>query len=127
MGFWVTFYKIDRTLPYEYIRKDLEMDNPVEITPGIYKRVDSKHFAVKTLEELKTTIEENESLERSDIVEWQVDEESLKNPSEEIAELMRTECNYFIMKFWGLGSIAIEKEKVFVDLTLQELGKLFRE
>ena len=125
MGFWVTFYKIDRTLPDEYIHKDLEMDSPVEVTPGIYKRIRYKHYEADSIESLKAAIEENEELEVSEIVEWQVDDEALKNPSEEIEELMRTECNYFIQKFWGLDTIAIEKEKVFVDLTLQEIARLF--
>ena len=125
MGFWVTVYKIDRTLPDRFIERDLEVANPADITPGIYKTADIFHVEVDTLEQLKETLEESGKLSESDIVEWGVDEEALKNPSEELGELMRTESNYFIMKFWGLDGIAIEKEKTFVELTLQELGEMF--
>ena len=126
MGFWVTVYKIDRTLPDRFIERDLEVANPAEITPGIYKTTEIFHVEVDTLEQLKEQLEDSGKLSESDIVEWSVDEEALNNPSEELGELMRTESNYFIMKFWGLDGIAIEKEKTFVELTLQELGELFR-
>ena len=127
MGFDISVYSIDRTLPEQYIRKDLEIFNKGDITPGIYKKRTEFWVDCKSIEEIEKAVEQKIKLEESDIVEWQIDGEALRNPSKELAELMRIECNYFIMTVFGLEQIAIEKEKVFVDLTLQEIAKQFRE
>lgn len=120
MGFWVTVYKIDETLPESLTIKDKEMINS-EITPGIYKHEQFKKVDSKNLTELKETLEEDENIKESDIVMWQPDDELMNHPTEEVADALKNQLNFFIKKFWGLDSIALESEKVFAELQLDEL------
>lgn len=121
MGFWITIYKIRDKIPNDM--KKIIMDSE-EIFPGIYHAQKIFHVDVESLDKLKDFIEENEGLEQKDIVEWNFDEEALKNPSKELGEIVRTRSNYFIMTVFGLEQVAIDKEMVFVDLSLQEISNL---
>lgn len=124
MGFWITTYRINENLPERLTWRDKDLNNMNDITPGIYKSIGFKRVDCKDTEELRETLEKNEQLEVSDIVEWQLDDEALQHPSKELAEMIKNETNYFIMKNWGLDAIAIEHEKVFVELTLDEIASM---
>lgn len=127
MGFYVTKYSIDRSLPDEFIWRDLEMINPTEVTPGIYKREETIHYdECNSLLDLKEKLESSELFKESDIAEWQLDEKVMKNPSAEMAELLATQSNFFIMKLWGLDIIALDAEQVFVEMSIKELADMIR-
>ena len=120
MGFWITIYKIRSDIPLEI--KEMIVDSE-EILPGVYEKEKEFDLKVQTLEDVKSHVEESEKLCEKDIVEWSFDDDALKNPSEEMGEMVRTRSNYFIMKVFGLEQVAIDKEMVFVELTLQEIAR----
>lgn len=121
MGFWITIYKIRDKIPEDMIKIIIDSD---EILPGVYHAQKIFHVEVESLDKLKDYIEENEELIQKDIVEWNFDEEALKNPSKELGEIVRTRSNYFIMTIFGLEQVAIDKEMVFVEMSLQEISNL---
>ena len=124
----IIVYEINTDLPYEFIWRDKEMVNPGEVTPGIYrKKTEFNIRGCNTIDEIVDEVEKQVTLKVGDIVEWRPDTEALQNPSEELGELMKTDCNYFIRKFWGLDVVAIDKESVFAEMTLSEIASMIAE
>lgn len=114
-------YKVNRELPEQFIYNALECNNISDIDPGVYKHVDTIHVKYVRVDDLIDAIESREIIiEKSDIVEMLPDENMLNNDLD-IGE----QCNYLIMTGLGIERIAIDKEAVFREMSLDAMRELF--
>ena len=109
----------------EYLVNDSLMCNDIgDIDPGVYRKIatyETKHTKVADLmEDLEFDRITEIVLNISDIIEMLPDENMMNNKCE-----IDMSCNYLIKTYLGMEQIAIDKEAVFRELSLNELIELF--
>ena len=124
---YLRVYRVNKDLPEELIHNSLECNNIWDIDPGIYKPFETIEINQSNVEDLFEALENNQittfTFEKSDIVELLPDEAMLNNSSGEKSTPL--ECNFLILTGLGWQQIAIDKEAVFRDMSIQALYDLY--
>lgn len=118
----IKVYKVNTQLPEQYIIEMLECNRIWDIEPGVYKFSSFLEVPYVKVDDLIEAIEDNKiTIEKSDIVEMLPDENMLNN------ELGQSEqCNFLIMTGLGVERIAIDKERVFKDISLDSMREMIQ-
>lgn len=117
-------YRVNQEMPEEYVREMLECERIWDITPGIYKKIDTLEVKYTKVSEIEEAIENDEiKLEKSDIVEMLPDEYMLNNHVKNDLE-MEEQCNFLIMTGLGVERIALDKENVFREISFEALREM---
>lgn len=120
-------YRVNEDLPEELTRDVLECNSIWDIPPGIYKDYTTIEVKESTVEDLLDALEDDQistfEFEMSDIVEMLPDENMLNNRGGDKVEPL--ECNFLIMTGLGWQQIAVDKEAVFREISLQALYEMF--
>lgn len=119
---YLRVYSVNKDLPEEIIHDSLECNNIWDITPGIYKKTAMVEVNQRNVDDLFEALENDQIItfpfEKSDIVELLPDEKMLNTRGDPL------ECNFLILTGLGWQKIAVDKEAVFRELSLQELYNL---
>ena len=117
-------YRVNQEMPEEYVREMLECERIWDITPGIYKKIDTLEVNYTKVSEIEEAIENDEiKLEKSDIVEMLPDEYMLNNHVKSDLE-MEEQCNFLILTGLGVERIAIDKELVFKEMSFEAIREM---
>lgn len=124
---YLRVYRVNKDLPEELIHNSLECNNIWDIDPGIYKPFETIEVNQSNVEDLFEALENDQittfNFEKSDIVELLPDEDMLNNSGGDKSKPL--ECNFLILTGLGWQQIAIDKEAVFRDMSLQALYDLY--
>ena len=116
----LNIYKVNRELPEHLIYNALECINKDDIDPGIYRKSDTIEVSYRRVSDLIEAIHREEiDLEKSDIVEMLPDEYMLNNDLD-----MEEQCNFLIITSFGAERIAVDKNAVFIELSLEALQEM---
>ena len=111
-------------LPEYLVINALQCNDIGDIDPGVYRKVntyETEHTKVADLmEDLEFERIEEIELNISDIIEMLPDENMMNNCCE-----IDMSCNYLIKTNLGMEQIAVDKEAVLKELSLNELIELF--
>lgn len=111
-------------LPEYLVINALQCNDIGDIDPGVYRKFniyETEHTKVTDLmEDLEFERIEEIELNISDIIEMLPDENMMNNSCE-----IDMSCNYLIKTNLGMEQIAVDKEAVLKELSLNELIELF--
>lgn len=114
-------YKVNKNLPLQFIYEVLHCNRIWDLPPGVYKKTDTIEVDCTTVDEIIDLIENKDIiLEESDIVEMLPDEYMLNNDLGQ-----KQDYNYLIFTPLGVKRVAIDKENVFRNISLDALKELF--
>lgn len=117
-------YRVRDDLPEYLVINALQCNDIGDIDPGVYRKVntyETEHTKVADLmEDLEFERIEEIELNISDIIEMLPDENMMNNSCE-----IDMSCNYLIKTNLGMEQIAVDKEAVLKELSLNELIELF--
>lgn len=117
-------YRVRDDLPEYLVINALQCNDIGDIDPGVYRKVntyETEHTKVADLmEDLEFERIEEIELNISDIIEMLPDKNMMNNSCE-----IDMSCNYLIKTNLGMEQIAVDKEAVLKELSLNELIELF--
>ena len=117
-------YRVRDDLPEYLVINALQCNDIGDIDPGVYRKFntyETEHTKVADLmEDLEFERIEEIELNISDIIEMLPDEYMMNNSCE-----IDMSCNYLIKTNLGMEQIAVDKEAVLRELSLNELIELF--